>query len=179
LLLQERLGKKEPRTHVCVILNWLKTVGQDWLVWFNNNVNENTVVIIDEGQTTYKNIGFWALLKQMDNSTKFRIIIFTSYGSGTSISPGSDSASGSDAASTPFPLDDRQQISLRPVEHPDGLPSAGLYLRKDEFTVYTFEKSYQQTFDEEILNMIFHIASGHVGAITEVLQIISAHEVRL
>ena len=154
-------------------------MGQDWSVWFKNNVDENTVVIIDEGQTTYKNTGFWALLKQMDNSTKFRIIIFTSYGSGTSNLPGSDSAPGSDAASTPFPLDDRQQVSLRPVEHPDGLPSAGLYLREDEFTIYISEKSYQQTFDEEFLKMIFHIASGHVGAITEVLQIISAHEVRL
>ena len=104
-----------------MISSWTQVVKVGgWFSWWQSNFGES-VVTIDEVQTSYKDEEFWLLtVKIMDNSAKFRIIIFVSYGSPTSDVVGV----------IPFPLHDRQRVTLRPSEHEDDIPSVGLYLTK-------------------------------------------------
>ena len=89
--------------------------------------HEKTVFIFDEGQLTYTDEGLWNdFFKSVHESRGLRrVIVFASYGSPTSriIIKGN----------TPMDLPDHQRVTLRHVDHGDGLRPAGLLFTQSEF----------------------------------------------
>ena len=133
--------------------------------------NIASVLIFDEAQSTYDDIGLWNSLfkpiSDMPLSSRHRIIIFTSYGSPTRIN----------ARGTPMQIGERQMVTLVPIDHHDDLGAVGLYLTRPEFEELVNLKKY--SFDPACLDFIFKILSGHVGAIEDVIRVISCDDVSL
>lgn len=72
---------------------------------------------------------------------------------------------------------DQQMVTLVPIDHHDGLGAVGLYLTRPEFEELVNLRKY--SFDPACLDFIFRISSGHVGAIIDVIQVISCDDVSL
>ena len=90
---------------------------------------------------------------------------------------------------SPIIIPHKQRVTLRAIQHEDGLPSAGLFFSRVEFddlvsTMYPppqyrsyksfFDKSF---FDKAFFDELFDLTDGHVGAIVDFIWIILAHEV--
>lgn len=137
--------------------------------------HEKTVFIFDEGQTTYDDEGLWNdFFKSIHEGKGLRrAIVFAGYGSPTSrvIIKGV----------TPMNLPDHQRVTLRHVAHGDGLSPAGLLFTQSEFNdlVDNYFRSPDSDlyFDQSFFDALFEITNGHVGAITDFITIISAHDV--
>ena len=76
-------------------------------------------------------------------------------------------------------ISDERRVTLRATQHEDGLPSAGLFFSRVEFDnlVSTMYPSQKYSFDKSFFNELFDLTDGHVGAITDFIRIILAHEV--
>jgi hypothetical protein len=136
---------------------------------------EKTVFIFDEGQMTYDDEGLWNdFLKSIHESKGLRqAIVFASYGSPTSriLIKGN----------IPMDLPEHQRVTLRHVAHGDGLGPAGLLFTRSEFNdlVNSYYRSPDEDFyfDQSFFDAIFEITNGHVGAITDFIEIIVADDV--
>lgn len=128
-----------------------------------------SVLIFDEAQRTYADAGPWnSLFKPISDrplDLSHRIIIFTSYGSPTRIN----------APGTHMFIKQPQMVTLVSTDHDDGVEAAGLYLTRPEFDEITSLKRY--SFDLACLDFIFWITSGHVGAMGDVLHVISSDDI--
>ena len=130
-----------------------------------------SVFIFDEVQMTYGDMGLWnTLFKPIsDNPSTLHhhIIIFMSYGSPTRIN----------APGTPMHIKQPQMVTLVPIDHHDGLEAVGLYLTWPEFEEIINLRKY--SFDPACLDFIFRISSGHMGAVIDVINVISCDNVNL
>lgn len=99
-----------------------------------------------------------------------RVILFTSYGSPNGVVS---------VEGTPMIVSECKQVSLRPVNHKDGIPQAGLLLMKDEFDDMVERLHPENRFEADFLEYVFHVTAGHTGAVSDLLQVASAHEVSL
>jgi hypothetical protein len=145
--------------------NWLKKLTG----WGYNSKGPN-VIMIDEAQLSYGDSAFWNnYLKGISDRSVDRVILFASYGSpnqrifveGTTWIP------------------DPNRISLRPVDHRDGIAEAGLFLLEDEFTEMVGKLYPASRFEKEFLDYVFRVTAGHAGAAGDLLQVVSADDVRL
>ena len=166
---------REPSTPLIWIDGWSDAV-VDNLTWkeYLQNVknwddNRPSVLIFDEAQLTYRDGGLWnSLFKPTsDNDMHHRIIIFVSYGSPTRINP----------QGTAMFIKKPQMVTLAPIDHNDGLKPVGLYLTRREFDEIL--ELLNCHFDPECLDYIFDISSGHVGAMRDVINVISCDDVSL
>jgi len=127
-----------------------------------------SVFIFDEGQLTYRDTGLWNTLFKFisDNPLNLhhRAIVFTSYGSPARIN----------APGTPMYIMAPQMVTLVPIDHRDGLGAVGLYLTQPEFMEVVNLRKY--SFDPTCLDFIFKISSGHVGAMIDVIKVISCDD---
>ncbi|EYE91008.1 ATP-binding protein [Aspergillus ruber CBS 135680] len=134
-------------------------------------LTSNTVIIVDEAQTTYSDDTLWNTIfkeRLTPNVYKFQLCLFCSYGS---------PAAGPDPTFfTPVKFSDEQRISLTPQNQQDS-PPIGLFYDKEEFRdvvsrLLTFHYEETFNFDEGALEYIFAVTSGHPGAVTSVVDVI-------
>jgi len=130
-----------------------------------------SVLIFDEAQSTYGDMGLWnTLFKPISDNPSIlhhRIIIFASYGSPTRIN----------TPCTAMYIKEPQMVTLVPIDHHDGLGAVGLYLTPPEFEELVNLRKY--SFDPACLDFIFRISSGHTGAMSDVINVVSCDDVSL
>ena len=79
----------------------------------------------------------------------------------------------------PIIIPDERRVTLRAIQQEDSLPPAGLLFSRVEFDnlVSTMYPSPKYSFDKSFFDELFDLTDGHVGAITDFMRIIPAHEV--
>ena len=177
-LLECYITKQEPTTHVIWMHGWpyddVKARGR-WKRYFEIEKgwieNQKSVFIFDEAQLSYVDGEFWNnFFKSIHIYSNCRAIAFMSYGS---------PATRIMIQGTPIIIPDERRVTLRAIQHKDGLPCAGLFFSRVEFDnlVSTMYPSPKYLFDKSFFDGLFDLTDGHVGAITEFIHIILAHEV--
>ena len=148
MLLRQYIHHQEPGVHVMPIYGWpLKEVRENggWENYLRYKrgweLGKKTVFIFDEAQLSYEDSNLWfEFFKNIRTYNGALAIAFASYGSPTSNatprgSPTSsvnagygspDSTSSRGITSTPYLLDDEQKVTLRQINHHDGLDPVGL-----------------------------------------------------
>lgn len=76
-------------------------------------------------------------------------------------------------------LPNRYHISLRPVDHEDGVTPAGLLLMPDEFTDMVQKKFPAGRFKKDFPDYVTRVTAGHVGAVEDLLRGVLAHQASL
>jgi hypothetical protein len=122
-------------------------------------------LLFDDGQDTYSDKHLWnSFVKEVGEGLYpyYRIVMFCSYGSPSSQPVSYD-------IGTPPTLRAAARISLWPVEG----SSIGLLLQQSEFleVVSRFERPLNV--HPDLLSMVFDWTVGHVGAVVELLRLIS------
>lgn len=166
----------EPTVNPILISSW----PEDGTSWFekltaapNYNLDGSNTIIIDEAQLTYWDFGFWNnFLKSISPVSSNRIILFGSYGSPTVRAPLTKMV-------TPYHLPDCQRVDLRPVDHKDNIPPAGLLLLEDEFSDLVQAAFPGSCFTTDFREYVFAITAGHVGAVVDLLSIVKHRTVGL
>lgn len=177
-LLAYHITQQEPTTHVIWMQGWpqdyIKARGR-WRDYFKIDKgwveNQQTVFVFDEAQLSYVDGDLWNnFFKSIHLYSNCRAIAFTSYGSPTTPIM---------IEGTPIVISDERRVTLRAIQHKDGLPSAGLFFSRVEFDnlVSTMYPSQKYLFDKSFFNELFHLTDGHVGAIADFIRIILSHEV--
>ena len=124
-----------------------------------------TFLLIDEGQDTYSDPIFWnSFIKEVGDGIYpyYRVILFCSYGSPSSHPVDYDIGS-------PPVLRATARISLWPVEG----KSPGILLQWSEFVEVVSLSERPLNVHPDLLNLIFDWTVGHVGAVIELLRLIS------
>lgn len=172
-LLQAYILQEVPHAHVYIQFSWPKDVPQtrgglaERLREMDPELNPQNVPVIllfDEGQDSYGDAYLWNyFFKGIGDRlfSNYYAVIFCSYGSPTS-------RIGPCFVGTPPVLREAARISLWPTER-----SIGLLLDRSEFqeVVALFDRPLRLHPDFE--DRIFNWTAGHVGAIVELLRMIS------
>ena len=168
-LLLRYIKEAEPTTEVITAIGWPRekqyrgggverlATEKKWCF------QEGAVLIVDEAQGSYWDKRFWSIVKSMKATSKYRIITFASYGSAGSF----------DVADTPGISPDHT-VSLRPAS-----TSVGLLLNKKEFDDFVSFRFVGHRFEASLLDSIFDLTNGHVGACEDLLGPIQVHPVSL
>jgi hypothetical protein len=176
-LLAQHIRQQDPTVNVIWVNGWPMEEIRDTGGWRRHLERkgwierEKTVFIFDEAQLSYADWDFWnGFLKSMSDFDDRRAIIFVSFGSPTSRIK---------IKGTPIAITAPQRVTLRPISHDDGLPSVGLFFSQEEFDDLVSEQypPKQYSFDSSFFRNIFLVTGGHIGAIHDFIQIISAHNV--
>ncbi|PVF96565.1 hypothetical protein CPB86DRAFT_498921 [Serendipita vermifera] len=69
---------------------------------------------------------------------------------------------------------DAQQVSLRPVDHQDGIRPVGLLFTSEEFDDVVKARYPNNRFSQDLLKFIFDITAGHIGAIKDMLEAVAS-----
>lgn len=141
-----------------------------WRKWLSPRWNSqlDSVLIVNEAQSSYWDKDFWLdLIKLIKPESRIRVITFASYGS-----------AGRNIYDPMFRIliSPRQNISLFALDHGDGI-AVGLLLTKPEFEELVSKLFVDHYFDPPVLDSVFDITCGHVGACKDFLHIVCAHEV--
>jgi hypothetical protein len=179
LLLAKRIREQDPTVNVIWVNGWPQeeVAGMGgWRHYLEHKgwiEGQRTVFIFDEAQLSYNDWGLWnGFLKSMDDFNDRRAIAFVSYGSPTRRI---------EIKGTSITLVAHQRVTLRPISHDDGLPSVGLFFSQEEFDDLV-SKRYppeQYFFDSSFFDGLLLVTEGHIGAISDFIGIITAHDVRL
>jgi hypothetical protein len=130
------------------------------------------VFIFDEAQLSYWDMDLWTgFFKEIRGNTPDRwAIAFASYGSASSRFK---------IQGNPIWLNDSQRVTLRTIDHHDGLPAVGLFFSQEEMDdlVSVLWRSHHY-FDPSFFVSVLHISAGHIGAICDFLKVVAADVVR-
>ena len=121
-----------------------------------------TVFIFDEAQMTYLDEALWLNLFKSPHDYEVRAIAFASYGS---------AGQRQEIHGSPMDILPKQKITLRPIEHGDGLPAAGILFTKQEYDELIAQKvrsTYR--FDKTFYDGVFAATEGHIGAIHDFIE---------
>ncbi|KAK2459548.1 hypothetical protein APHAL10511_008427 [Amanita phalloides] len=124
-----------------------------------------TYLLFDEAQDTYDDVDLWNnFFKSVHDKAfdKYYVILFCSYGSPSS------RIVDYDRGGTPLILHGSARVSLWPAENP-----IGLFLSRTEFQEVVDRYHRRVKLDSDLLEYLFHLTGGHVGAIVGLLEIIS------
>jgi hypothetical protein len=172
-LLYNHIHAEEPTTNLIMISTWNKNEFR-WeanLAAHNYNFNGPNTLIIDEAQLMYWDFEFWnTYLKEISFRPRDRIILFVGWGHPT----GRVSVKG-----TNMSFQANHTISLRPIDHQDELPPAGLFLSADEFSEMVKVAFPNGRFTEDFLDHVLHLTAGHAGAVHDILRIVMDDAVSL
>jgi hypothetical protein len=127
-----------------------------------------TYLLFDEGQESYQDQSLWNdFFKRVCDRdyNHYRVVLFCSYGSPSSHPVCHD-------IGTPLSLHHAARISLWPREGLEG--SIGMLLTRSEFDEVVSRFKYPLNLHPDVLEMIFGWTVGHVGAVIEMLHIISS-----
>jgi hypothetical protein len=120
---------------------------------------------MDEAQTSYWDDKLWDKeLKSINKSTPYMIILFASYGS---------ASRNLLTAVTPFKVEEEQLVGL--ARGPNS--SVGLLLTKEEMRGVVNKRYLAHRFDESLLEFVYSLTSGHVGAYCDSIEVVNRDEV--
>lgn len=126
----------------------------------------NTVICIDDAQSTYYDEEFWSFIKMLDSGSA-SFILFCSYGS-----PGPEPVQVK--SGTPPIFGRVQRISLQWEENPSMDPPIGLLLLKDEANDLIARCCSQNAnlpvFSPELSDLLYKISGGHAGALSGLVE---------
>ena len=174
-LLQYYIAMQEPDSLVAMVPAWmtqddLDRVGgwRSWRRWLADrwNAEPGSVLIIDEAQTSFRDIWFWTHIKSINANCRHRIITFSSYGNTET----------ENSVPAPYSLFLNQVVGLHKIDHGDGV-GAGLLLTEAEFLDFVEKRFIGHCFDNQFLLGIYDLTSGHVGACEDVLDVIQTDSV--
>jgi energy-coupling factor transporter ATP-binding protein EcfA2 len=169
-LLQVYILRQEPNARVTYVRSWVDKNDmprRGWKDWLKLKLQPGTVLIVDEAQSSYWDKRFWLELKDINPETSSRVVTLSSYGSaGHNIYD----------PMTPFYISPRQNIGLLPVDHGDQI-TVGLLLTKAEFDEVVLTLFQKHQFDISLLDSVFDVTRGHVGACEDFLRAVLAHPV--
>jgi len=162
-LLFHHIIRHEPETRIVTLTGWCTENEMTSSEWLRNKGWEflpDSILMVDEAQGSYWDADFWNIIKSMNSRTLCRVITFASYGSGL-------------AAFGPSPsISAECTVSLRPVPG----RSVGLLLTRPEFDDL-FVTFVGHRFDLSLVDSVFDLTNGHVGACVDIVNLISNHEV--
>lgn len=133
----------------------------NWLA----NARDESVLILDEAQTSFWDMSFCTHIKGINSTFSHRIITFSTYGSTLveNFVP---------RLLSPFL---RQVVGLHKIDHGDGI-EAGL-LTEAEFDEFVKKRFVGHCFDNQFLLGIYELTGGHVGACEDVLDVVQTDNV--
>ena len=165
--------------HIISVFGWpledVKEIG-GWQAYVQHEKGwvqgQKTIFIFDEAQMSYEDPSLWSeFFKNIEAYDDLFAIAFASYGNPTSCLS---------IKSTPFSVSDSQRVTLHPVDHGDGLGAVGLLFSRTEFDDLVRKQfsSSEHYFHPSFFDAVFDLTGGHVGAIYDLLEIVTTHEVR-
>lgn len=126
----------------------------------------NTIICIDDAQSTYYDDEFWSFLKML-SSDSATFILFCSYGN-----PGPEPVEVK--SGTPPIFGQLQRISLQWEESPSMDPPIGLLLLKDEaddlIARCCAQNANQPVLSSELSDLLYKISGGHAGALAGLVE---------
>ncbi|KAG8857508.1 hypothetical protein FRC20_000266, partial [Serendipita sp. 405] len=165
-LLRKYINDNHPDQDVCLVPRYRQqeervTHARKWLEL--QGWNSAGVLILDEAQLSYWDNTLWDIeLKPIHSNTPYMIILFASYGS-----------AGRDlSANTPFRVKEEQLVGL--ARGPNS--SVGLLLTREEMQGVVKKKFLDHYFDKSLLEYVYSLTSGHVGAYCDTLEVVKRDE---
>jgi hypothetical protein len=143
------------------IISW-----QEWLEGEDWKSPPNGVLILDEAQLSYWDRAFWlTFIKSINASTPYMVILFASYGSASRNLLNE---------STPLFVEEGQHVGLArgPTE-----ASVGLLLTREEMEGVVRKSFPNHHFDVSLLDYVYSLTSGHVGACYDALRVVQKDQV--
>jgi hypothetical protein len=140
---------------------------------------KKTVFIFDDAQVSYGDSELW--LEFFKNHKVFNVpyvIGFARYGGPTSSIHGQDSFF---TQHTPVVINDSHRVTLRPIDHLDGLDPVGLLFTRTEFDDLIhkqYSSDQHHYFHPSFFDGVYNLTGGHIGAIQDFMGIITGHNVR-
>lgn len=129
------------------------------------------IIIFDEAQSTYWDHELWnEFFKSFTWASNQRVVLFASYGSPKGLIS---------LETTSMVIPALQLITLRPVDHGDGVPSAGLFLTDDEYEALIRRRYDWTRFTPDFFKFVQDATAGHVGAVINLIDIVMIHQVSL
>jgi len=158
-LLRSYINEQEPDTEVILINAWPE----------NKKVQtfDNTILILDEAQTTYGDKDFWSRFKN-PGLEDMRVVAFASHGSSGYTGP--DNV-------MPMWIRMEQRVGLARLDCGDGIV-VGLLFTRDELNAFVQLKYRDNGFSDSFIDCIFDMTNGHVGACESLIDKVIAHEVK-
>ena len=135
--------------------------------------SDKTVFIFDDAQASFEDVVLWNdFFKTIHGYDKRRAIAFIGYGSPMSRTY---------TQGIPIEWNDSQRVTLRPIDHGDGLPAVGLFFSREEFDDLIFRQYpiLEYHFHSSFLDSVFHLTAGHVGAVLAFVTVIVGNDVSL
>ena len=158
-LLRRYINEKEPHTEVVVVNAWPENLPVQ--------TTPNTILILDEAQTTYSDKDFWTRFKN-PGLQDMRVVAFASHGS-----------SGYTWADnvTPMWIGMELCVGLARLDCGDGI-LVGLLFTREEFNALVQLRFPDSGFSDSFLDCVFDITNGHVGACEDLMKSVTAHKVK-
>lgn len=156
-LLRRYINETEPDTEVVSVDAWPENLPVQ--------ITPNTILILDEAQTTYWDKIFWNKFKN-PGLQGMRVVAFASHGS--SGYTGADNLS-------PMWIGKEQHVGLARLDCGDGI-LVGLLFTREEFNALVRLKFHDNRFSDSFLDCVFDMTNGHVGACEELMKCVTAHK---
>ena len=164
-LLRRHIFQLEPDTPVIYLVGWSSTEsGDSYLHRKGWRYQNGAVLILDEAQASYQDTVFWNTLKAIRPESPCRYVTFASFGS-----------VGHDPYDLTPGISPKNTVSLKPGD----VIGFGLLLTKPEFDEFVGTVFVDHCFDVSLLDSIFDLTNGHVGACEDLLRAILGHPVSL
>jgi len=158
-LLRRYVNEREPYTPVVFVDAWPESLPVQ--------TTPNTILILDEAQTTYWDKNFWSKFKN-PGLQGMRVVAFASHGS--SGYTGADNV-------TPMWIGKGQRVGLARLDCGDGI-LVGLLFTREEFNELVQLRFGGRRFSDTFLDCVYDMTNGHVGACEDLMNMIVAHEVK-
>jgi len=180
-LLAHHIRQQEPATHIISVSRWsasleeVKEIGgwQAYLVYEKGWVQgQKTIFIFDDAQSSYEDFNLLGeFFKNVVSYDIQFVIAFASYGNPTRL--------GIKKITSLF-VSDSQSLTLRPIDHRDGLGAVGLLFSRMEFNDLIRKRfsSSEHYFHPSFFDAVFDLTGGHVGAICYFVNVVTGHDVR-
>ena len=158
-LLRRCINETEPYTEVVSVDAWPENQPVQ--------ITPNTILILDEAQTTYWDKIFWNKFKN-PGLQGMRLVAFASHDS--SGYTGVDNV-------TPIWIGKEQRVGLTRLDCGDGI-HVGLLFTREEFNALVRLKFHDNHFSDSFLDCVFDMTNGHVGACEDLMKCVAAHKVK-
>lgn len=156
-LLRRYINETEPDTEVVSVDAWPENLPVQ--------ITPNTILILDEAQSTYWDKTFWTRFKN-PGLQGMRVVAFASHGS--SGYTGADNV-------TPMWIGKEQRVGLARLDCGDGI-LVGLLFTREEFNALVRLKFHDNRFSDSFLDCVFDMTKGHVGACEDLMKCVATHK---
>ena len=158
-LLRRYINEKEPGTKVVFVDTWPEKLPV--------KSTSNTILILDEAQTTYWDKNFWSKFEN-PHLQDLWVVAFASHC--ISGYTGADNV-------TPMWIGMELRVGLARLDSGDGFP-VGLLFTREEFNALVQLRFRDRRFSDTFLDCVYDMTNGHVGACEDLMNMIVAHEVK-